>query len=81
MGRIARTPEQIRDLIERVIRKDSFFDSVQTGALHLHEPDAQGCNWSIDDFSGPPEIVRECTEAISPLLHELRSLVHVEVRT
>jgi hypothetical protein len=73
MAKEEKTLEQLRDMINSVIRNSVKLDDVTAGMPVMHEPDAQGANWNIGDWTGPAALIEKAKEELAPKLREFRT--------
>lgn len=67
-----RSLEQLRGMVEAEVRKHSTFNEVTPLTPHIHEPDQDGCNWDLEFWSGPKELVVAAKDAVTPAVRLMR---------
>lgn len=71
--RQTKTLNDLRAMIEAEVRKYPDFAEVTPSSPYIHEPDESGCNWDLEHWSGPAELVVVCREAITPAVWQMRA--------
>lgn len=72
MAKEVKSLDELRDMVEALVRKNPEYAEVRPLSAYWHERDKDGCNWNVSHWRGPDVLVSAAANAIGADAQKLR---------